>query len=81
MLTGWDPHMRLLTINETAASTGRPASTIRRWVSEGRLTSHAWLNTPHGRRDLYLEADALAVDAATRRTRSRKKTPDRAPRA
>lgn len=57
----WKPHQRLLTINEAAESIERPPSTVRRWISEGRLTHTA----THGWRKLYLESDVLAVDAAT----------------
>ena len=61
----WDPHERLLTLDEAADSIQRPASTIRRWITEGRLTPHATM----GRRQLLLEADVLRVDAETRRRR------------
>lgn len=57
----WDPACRLLTIEEAAATVQRPASTIRRWVSEHRLTPVA----RYGRKTLYLEADVLRVDADT----------------
>jgi hypothetical protein len=66
-MTDWDPNKRLLTAAEAAASIDRPVSTIRRWAAEGRITSHAWLNTTTGRQNLYLEADILKVEAATRR--------------
>jgi excisionase family DNA binding protein len=52
-----------LTTKEAAASIGRPASTIRRWAAEGRLTAHARL----GHRPLYLEVDVLRVDAVLSR--------------
>lgn len=61
----WDPSRRLLTTEEAAQSAGRPASTIRRWVSEGRLTAHAHM----GRQALFLESDVLRVDGDTRRGR------------
>ena len=61
-MSDWHPEARLLTINEAACSISRPASTIRRWISEGRLEPTAWL----GWQALYLEADILAVEAATR---------------
>ena len=59
----WDPHERLLTIPEAAKSVDRPESTIRRWISEGRLTPRARM----GRRALLLEADVLQVDGDTAR--------------
>lgn len=59
----WEPHKRLLTIDEAARSVDRPSSTIRRWISEGRLRPTATT----GWRKLYLESDVLAVDAATTR--------------
>ena len=62
-MTGWDPHARLLTINEAAASISRPASTIRRWITEGRLRPTAQSDQHR----YYLEADVLAVEATTRR--------------
>jgi len=68
-MTDWDPHARLLTITEAAASIDRPASTIRRWISEGRLKPTAWL----GWQALYLEADILDVEATTRRKQKRTK--------
>ena len=58
----WDPEARLLTIEEAARSVGRPQSTVRRWISEGRLTPFAWLDR---RRPLILESDALACEADT----------------
>lgn len=61
----WDPNDRLLTIEEAAASIERPASTLRRWISEGRLTHHA----TQGRRKLFLESDVLAADAHAHRRR------------
>jgi len=69
-MTDWDPHARLLTITEAAASIDRPASTIRRWISEGRLKPTAWL----GWQALYLEADILTVEATTRRKQNRTRT-------
>jgi excisionase family DNA binding protein len=54
----WNPHQRLLTIEEAARSVGRPASTIRRWLTEG-LTVFARL----GHRPLILEADLLAFES------------------
>lgn len=57
----WDPDRRLLNLKEAAASVGRPESTLRRWISEQRLTIIAW----HGRRALVLESDVLRVDAET----------------
>ena len=63
----WDPDARLLTIEEAGRSVGRPQSTVRRWLSEGRLTPTAWLGP---RRPLILESDVLACDADTvRRSR------------
>jgi hypothetical protein len=59
----WDPHARLLTIEEAAKSVQRPASTIRRWLTEG-LRVHARL----GSRPLILEADLLRHEAKVRRT-------------
>jgi excisionase family DNA binding protein len=61
----WDPTCRLLTIEEAAESAQRPTSTLRRWVSEGRLAPYARL----GRRSLFLESDVLRVDGDTRRGR------------
>lgn len=58
----WDPTRRLLTIEEAARSVGRPASTIRRWLAEGRLTPTAKLGP---RRPLILESDVLDCDADT----------------
>jgi len=55
----WDPGERLLTIDEAAASVSRPASTIRRWISEGKLLPKAY----QGHRNYYLEADVLRVEA------------------
>jgi excisionase family DNA binding protein len=61
----WEPDRRLLTIEEAAESVARPASTIRRWITEKRLavTAH------RGRQALVLEADVLEVDGTTRRGR------------
>lgn len=61
----WDPTLRLVTIVEAARSIDRPASTIRRWISEGRLAPIAY----QGRQALYLEAHVLQVDADTHRRR------------
>lgn len=61
-MTAWAPHRRLLTITEAALSIDRPASTIRRWISEGRLQPAA--QSQHTR--YYLESDVLTVEAATR---------------
>lgn len=63
----WQPDRRLLTVDEAADTVDRPASTIRRWVFEGRLKATA----RQGHRWLYLEADVLAVDAATRKRTTR----------
>lgn len=60
--TSWDPHRRLLTIDEAAKSVGRSASTIRNWVQDQRLRPHARM----GRRNLYLEVDVLAAEADAR---------------
>jgi excisionase family DNA binding protein len=60
----WDPHMRLLTISECAASVDRPASTIRRWLSEGELRAYAHA----GRKPLILESELLETEARLRRT-------------
>jgi excisionase family DNA binding protein len=57
----WDPSRRLLTIQEAARSVGRPASTVRRWLSEGRITPTAW----QGRSPLILEEHVLECDADT----------------
>lgn len=59
----WDPHARLVTIPEAALSIDRPESTIRRWISEGRLRTMG----RQGRRTLLLEADVLQTDADTLR--------------
>lgn len=61
-MTTWRPEQRLLTIDEAAESVMRPASTIRRWVSEKRLTVRA----KRGRQQLVLESDVLEVDGNTR---------------
>lgn len=58
-MTSWDPHARWVTIEEAARSIHRPASTIRRWISERRLTPVA----RQGRRTLLLEADVLQAEA------------------
>lgn len=65
-MTDWDPHKRLLTVTEVAESIDRPTGTIYRWISEGRLTAYA----RHGKHWLYLEADVLKVEAATRQQRT-----------
>ena len=62
-LADWDPTARLLTIEEAAVSACRPASTIRRWLADGRLKPYA----KYGGRTLILEDDVLRVDADTRR--------------
>lgn len=64
-MSDWDPNKRLLTTSEAAASIDRPASTIRRWATEGRIKATYWL-TPTNQA-LYLEADILTAEAATRR--------------
>lgn len=61
----WDPYLRLVTIEEAAESVGRPQSTIRRWMSEGRMEPLAYM----GRQPLLRESDVLAADAATSRQR------------
>lgn len=63
----WNPKQRLLTIEEAAKSVGRPPSTIRRWLAEGRLTPYA----RQGRSPLILESDALLAEADTRTKRAR----------
>ncbi|KNX38088.1 helix-turn-helix domain-containing protein [Luteipulveratus halotolerans] len=63
----WDPYGRLLTIEEAARAVDRPTSTIRRWITEGRLTPTAAL----GHRKLYRESDVLAADADAHRGRRR----------
>lgn len=55
----WRPEQRLLTIGEAAVSVERPESTVRRWLSEGRLTPFAF----QGRRPLILESAILALEA------------------
>lgn len=62
----WDPHLRLLTISEAADSIDRPESTIRRWISEGRLEPAA----QNGRIRYYFESDIFAAEAACRRSRA-----------
>ncbi|MGN6245128.1 MAG: helix-turn-helix domain-containing protein [Motilibacteraceae bacterium] len=59
----WEPEKRLLTIEECAASIDRPVSTVRRWVSEGRIKPYA---TWQGRY-LYLESHLLHAEARARR--------------
>jgi excisionase family DNA binding protein len=61
-MSEWDPHLRLLTIAEAADSIDRPESTIRRWISEGRLEPAA----TNGRTRYYFESDILTVEAACR---------------
>lgn len=62
----WDPYLRLVTIAEAAASIDRPASTIRRWMSEGKLAPIARM----GVQPLLRESDVTRVEAETRgRTR------------
>lgn len=61
----WNPERRLITINEAALTIDRPASTIRRWASEGRIPCIVIVNRKH----YYRELDILRVDAATHRTR------------
>lgn len=63
----WEPERRLLTIPEAARSVGRPQSTIRRWLSEGRLRIFG----KQGRNPLILESDLLEADADTVRSRPR----------
>lgn len=43
---------RLITLTDAAHLTGRPASTLRRWIMEGRLTRHG---TPRAIRLDYSE--------------------------
>lgn len=64
-MSDWDPNKRLLTITEAAESIDRPASTIRRWAAEGRIEAAAYRASRH--QHLYLEADILRAEAATRR--------------
>lgn len=63
----WDPNRRLLTIAEAANSVERPESTLRRWISEGRLKPAARM----GKTGLYLEADVLKAEAEARASRAR----------
>lgn len=63
----WQPDRRLLTLEEAAASVHRPASTIRRWLAEGRLRATG----RQGRRALILESDVLEADASTTRSKPR----------
>lgn len=63
----WHPDRRLLTVEEAAESVHRPVSTIRRWISEGRLN----VAGRQGRRALIRESDLLETDADTVRTRPR----------
>ena len=58
----WDPHMRLLTIAECAASISRPKSTIRRWLSEGDVRAYAHA----GRNPLILESELFETEARLR---------------
>ena len=60
----WDPHQRLLTTEEAADSIDRPASTIRRWLAEGKVRTYATI----GRTPLILESDLLDTEARLRRT-------------
>lgn len=69
----WQPHLRLVTVEEAAELVGRPASTIRRWVSEGRLP----LAAKHGRRNLLLESHVLRVDGELSAPSETMKTPRR----
>lgn len=59
----WDPYLRLLTIDEAAESVRRPSSTIRRWLTEGRIAPVARM----GRQPLLRESEVLATDARLRR--------------
>jgi excisionase family DNA binding protein len=59
----WHPSKRLLNMPEAARSIGRPQSTIRRWISEGRLPVFA----RQGRRVFVLESDLLKAEAEARR--------------
>lgn len=61
----WNPALRLVTIEEAAVSVDRPPSTIRRWISEERITVFAKL----GRRTLILESAVLKAEADARRQR------------
>lgn len=61
----WEPGRRLLTIAEAAASVGRPASTVRRWLAEGRLV----VSAHRGASPLILESDVLEADAEAARPR------------
>ena len=54
----WQPHLRLVTIEEAAELVDRPPSTIRRWISEGRMPVIA----KQGRRGLVLESHVLRID-------------------
>ena len=63
----WDPYLRLVTIAEAAESVQRPESTIRRWISEGRITPLAYM----GRQPLLRESDVTRADAARCRPRLR----------
>lgn len=55
--------MRLLTIKEAAKSIDRPASTIRRWLSDGEVRAYAHA----GRNPLILESELLETEARLRR--------------
>lgn len=59
----WNPKLRLITVEEAAVSVDRPASTIRRWISEERIEVFAKM----GRLTLILESDLLRADADIRR--------------
>lgn len=61
----WNPALRLITIEEAAQSIERPESTIRRWISEQRVTVFA----KYGRRTLLLESEVLKAEADARRSR------------
>lgn len=63
----WDPNRRLLTIAEAADSVERPESTLRRWISEGRLAPAASM----GKTSLFLESDVLKAEADARTSRAR----------
>jgi hypothetical protein len=60
-MTEWDPYARLLTAAAASLSVDRPYSTIRRWISEGKLKPFASQGTTR----FYLESDVIALDAVT----------------
>lgn len=60
-MTEWDPYARLLTASAASLSVDRPYSTIRRWISEGKLKPFASQGTTR----FYLESDVIALDAVT----------------